>query len=96
MQFNLTGKHLDISDAMREHLEAMLNRIEAFAPAVTSAQVTLHTEKHEMLAEATLHVAGSKDIHGDGRHTDMYAAIDDLEDKLLKQLQKLKEKQEGH
>ncbi|SUO96942.1 ribosome hibernation-promoting factor, HPF/YfiA family [Suttonella ornithocola] len=96
MQFNLTGKHLDISDAMREHIDHMLSRIEQIHAGVTSAQVTLQIEKHEKIAEATLHVANGKDIHGDARHTDMYAAIDGLEEKLIKQLQKLKEKAESH
>lgn len=94
MQFNLTGKHLDISPAMREYVAAILNRLGDTYHAVISAQVTLKIEKHEKIAEATLHVANDNDIHGNARHEDMYKAIDQLEDKLGKQLLRLKEKNE--
>ncbi len=96
MQFNITGKHLDVSDALREHVEAILGRLENTNHAVTSAQVTLQKEKHEMRADATLHVANSGEVHGDAKHEDMYAALDKLEEKLVRQLQKLKEKAEQH
>ncbi len=96
MQYNITGKHLDISPALREHVETMLGRLEHFNNSVTSAQVTLQLEKHEKLAEATLRVANGKDIHGDARHEDMYQAVNLLEEKLERQLQKLKEKSESH
>lgn len=96
MQFNITGKHLDISDALREQVEAMLTRLEQVNEHVTSAQVTLQVEKHEKLAEATLHIAGSKDAHGDARHEDMYQALSLLEEKLERQLQKIKNKAEAH
>lgn len=96
MQFNITGKHLDVSDALREHIEAMLKRLEQANEHITSAQVTLQLEKHEKIAEATLHVAGSKDVHGDARHEDMYQAVNLLEEKLERQLHKLKDKSEAH
>ncbi len=95
MQFNLTGKHLDISLAMREYVEEILEQLGNTYHLITSAQVTLQIEKHEKIAEATLRIANDNDIHGDARHTDMYAAIDQLADKLEKQLLRLKEKHEA-
>ena len=95
MQFNLTGKHLDISPAMREYVEEILDRLGDTHHLITSAQVTLQIEKHEKIAEATLRIANGNDIHGDARHADMYAAIDQLADKLEKQLLRLKEKHEA-
>lgn len=95
MQFNLTGKHLDISPALREYVASILDRLGDTYHTVISAQVTLKIEKHEKIAEATLHVVNDNDIHGNARHEDMYAAIDQLQDKLEKQLIRLKEKNEG-
>lgn len=96
MQYNITGKHLDISDAMRAEIDTMLNRLAQTHQGVTSAQVTLSIEKHEKIAEATLRVANSKDAYAEARHADMYQAIHLLEEKLQKQLQKNKEKSEAH
>lgn len=95
MQFNLTGKHLDISPALRDYVAGILERLGGTYHAITSAQVTLQIEKHEKIAEATLRIASGNDIHGNARHEDMYAAIDQLRDKLEKQLLRLKEKNEG-
>lgn len=94
MQYNITGKHIDISGAMRGQIDAMIRRFDDGQPEVTSAQVTLSIEKHEKIAEATLRVANGKDVHADARHTDMYQAISLLEEKLEKQLYKIKEKYE--
>lgn len=92
MQFNLTGKHLDISDTMREAVSTMLERLEKRYPMVSSANVILHTERHEKIADATLQVSGFADIHGSCRHEDMYHALKLLEEVLDKQLLKTKEK----
>lgn len=96
MQFNITGKHLEITPAMHEAIDQMLQELESNHPHITSAQVTLQTQKHEKIAEATLSVAGHSNIHGNARHDDMYVAIDQLKDKLSTQLHKIKEKQETH
>jgi putative sigma-54 modulation protein len=48
-------------------------------------------EKLKQKIEATLHIPGSE-VVANAEHTDMYAAIDSLTDKLDKQLKKHKEK----
>ena len=59
-------------------------------------QITLRAENHLKFAEATLHLASGKTIHGDASHEDMYAAIDLLADVLDKQIRKHKEKISEH
>lgn len=93
MQFNLTGKHLEITPALREYVDNMLSQLDNMSQLITSAQVTLLIEKHESIAEATLGIANNATVHGDAKHEDMYAAIDLLGQKLEKQVQKIKEKQ---
>ena len=46
-------------------------------------------------AETTLHITGSK-IHAMSENDDMYAAIDDMIDKLDRQVRKHKEKLTDH
>ncbi len=48
-------------------------------------------EKLKQKIEATLHIPGNE-VVANAEHTDMYAAIDALTDKLDKQLKKHKEK----
>ena len=94
MNYNITGKHLDISDAVRSYVEEKLGKLEI--QQITSAQITLRAENHLKFAEATLHLASCKTIHGDASHEDMYAAIDLLADVLDKQIRKHKEKISEH
>ena len=94
MNYNITGKHLDISDAVRSYVEEKLGKLEM--QQITSTQITLRAENHLKIAEATLHLASGKTIHGDAAHEDMYAAIDLLADVLDKQIRKHKEKSSEH
>ncbi|MBR1375680.1 MAG: ribosome-associated translation inhibitor RaiA [Cardiobacteriaceae bacterium] len=95
MQFNLTGKHLDISDAMREQVGVILDKLAQRHPQVNNAQVTLQTEKHEKIVDATLHLEHGGSIHGTARHDDMYQALNLLEDVLEKQLRRSKGRAEA-
>ena len=73
MNYNITGKHLDISDAVRSYVEEKLGKLEI--QQITSAQITLRAENHLKFAEATLHLASGKTIHGDASHEDMYVLL---------------------
>ena len=70
MNYNITGKHLDISDAVRSYVEEKLGKLEM--QQITSTQITLRAENHLKIAEATLHLASGKTIHGDAAHEDIY------------------------
>ncbi len=57
--------------------------------------MVLTVEKQRHRAEATIHVSGN-DLFADAVEGDMYAAIDDLSDKLDRQVIKHKEKNSDH
>lgn len=95
MNFNITGRHVEITDALREYVSQKLDRIEGHYDKITSVNVILTVEKLQQKAEATLHVAGN-DIHANSAHEDMYAAIDDLADKLDRQVRRYKSKLTDH
>ena len=85
MQYNLTGKHLDISDALKAYVSEKMERIDERDGEITSAQITLGTDRHLKTAEATLHVRSGQTLHADAEHSDMYHAVDLLVEKLSKQ-----------
>ncbi len=91
MQLNLTGHHVEITDALRTYVEEKIQRIERHFDHVTNIHVVLSVEKLQQRAEATLHVSGG-DIFADDTQEDMYAAIDGLVTKLDRQVLKHKEK----
>ncbi|MBT8428892.1 MAG: ribosome-associated translation inhibitor RaiA [Gammaproteobacteria bacterium] len=95
MQVNLTGHHVDITDALRAYVDEKIARLERHFDHVTNVHVILSVEKLVKKAEATVHIAGA-DVFADSTHEDMYAAIDSLVDKLDRQVLKHKEKMKKH
>ncbi|HXH04737.1 MAG TPA: ribosome-associated translation inhibitor RaiA [Candidatus Competibacteraceae bacterium] len=91
MQINLTGHHVEITQALNNYVHDKLDRIERHFENVTSIHVILSVEKLRHKAEATVHVANN-DIFADAVDEDMYAAIDALMDKIDRQIKKHKEK----
>jgi putative sigma-54 modulation protein len=95
MQINISGRHVEVTDSMREYVTTKLERLTHHHDRITSTQVILSVDKLIQKAEATLHISG-KDVHADASHEDLYAAIDSLVDKLDRQLIKHKEKMRSH
>ncbi len=95
MQINLTARHLDITDAIRNYVQSKFERLERHFDHMTNVHVILSVEKLSQKAEASFHVSGH-DVYADSEHEDMYAAIDGLIDKLDRQVLKHKEKMKNH
>ncbi|MCB1668794.1 MAG: ribosome-associated translation inhibitor RaiA [Porticoccaceae bacterium] len=94
MQLNISGHHLDITDAINDYVVNKLSRLERHHDRITSTNVILSVDKLIQKAEATVHVSGGE-FFANAEHEDLYAAIDDLTDKLDRQLIKHKEKNRG-
>lgn len=95
MQVNITGNHIELTDALRDYVTQKLTRLERHHDSITNVRVTLSIEKERQQAAATLHASGT-DLHGTAEQDDMYAAIDALADKLDRQLIRHKEKTQAH
>ncbi|MAT52800.1 MAG: ribosomal subunit interface protein [Porticoccaceae bacterium] len=95
MQLTISGHHLDITDSIRDYVNTKLSRLTKHHDHITSTSVILSVEKLVQKAEATVHVSGGE-LFADAQHEDLYAAIDQLTDKLDRQLIKHKEKHRGH
>ena len=91
MQLNITGHHVDLTDSLKEYVSTKLEKLERHFDHISNVQVTLSVQKLRQIAEATLHISGT-DIHATAEQEDMYAAIDQLIDKLDRQILKHKEK----
>lgn len=94
MQLNISGHHVEMTDALKDYVEDKLSKLTRHFDNITSGQVTLTVEKERQKAEAIIHLSG-QDIHASSEHDDMYAAIDLLSDKLDRQVVKYKEKKQA-
>ena len=95
MHINLTGHHVDVTEALKGYVDNKFERLARHFDHVINAHVILSVEKLAQKAEATLHVNGGK-LFADSVHEDMYAAIDTLADKLDRQILRHKEKKSNH
>jgi len=95
MNLNVSGHHIDLTDALRNYVYDKMQRIERHFDHVIDGEIVLEVEKLRHKAEATLKVSGST-LHAEAVASDMYAAIDLMIDKLDRQTRKYKEKVRDH
>lgn len=95
MQLTVSGHHIEITDALRDHVSEKFRKLQRHIERITNIDVTLIVEKAMHNAEANLHVSGA-DLFASAENEDMYAAIDALADKLDRQISKHKGKHRGH
>jgi putative sigma-54 modulation protein len=95
MQINLTGRHVEITDSLRDYVHGKFSKLERHFDHINNVHVILNVEKLAQIAEATLHLNGGE-VFATSEHQDMYAAIDSLIDKLDRQVIRHKEKVKSH
>ncbi|MDR9432298.1 MAG: ribosome-associated translation inhibitor RaiA [Spiribacter sp.] len=95
MKIDISGHHVDITDALRNYVNEKCQRLERHFDNVVDIHVILTVEKSEQKAEATMALSGTR-IFADASANEMYAAIDALVDKLDRQVVKHKEKRSDH
>ncbi|MGB1236801.1 MAG: ribosome hibernation-promoting factor, HPF/YfiA family [Pseudomonadales bacterium] len=95
MQINVTGHHVDLTEALTEYVHNKFAKLERHFDHITNVQVTLSLEKTRHKAEADLHLVG-KEVFASDEQDNMYAAIDCLVDKLDRQVIRHKEKIKSH
>jgi putative sigma-54 modulation protein len=91
MQLNISGHHVDVTDALKSYTSEKLSKLERHFDHITNVHVVLSVEKSRQRAEATIHASGAE-LFAEADSEDMYAAIDLLTDKLDRQVLKHKEK----
>jgi putative sigma-54 modulation protein len=95
MQLNITFRHLDPIDSLKNYAREKVERVNKYLDKATEAHVTLSVERHLHHADISIH-SGSFLLRGREKSEDMYASIDLAMDKIEKQLKRYKEKLKHH
>ena len=95
MHIDITGQHIDITEALRACVEDKLGKLERHCARISKIHVVLTVEKERHKAEATCHM-GHHDLFAMDEEDDMYKAIDKLVLKLDRQLLKYRQKDTSH
>ena len=89
MKLTVRGKNLEVTAALREYIEKRAEKLSRYFETPVTVQVVLSVEKEERKVEMTCFVE-SVVLRGVESHTDMYAAIDLVVDKIIRQIHKHK------
>jgi putative sigma-54 modulation protein len=100
MNLTISGHHLEVTPALREYVLTKLDRVTRHFDQVVDVNVLLTVEnlkekERRQKAEVTLHVKG-RDIFVEQANEDLYAAIDQLMDKLDRQVVRHKDRLQDH
>ncbi len=95
IQLDITGRHVEITPALRNFAEEKLAKLERLLDGPIEAHVVLGIEKHRHFAE--IQVKSKTGIFSGHQETDdLYASIREVTDKLERQALKHKEKMQDH
>ena len=92
MRFNIHGKNIEVTDAIRGYVESKIGRLDKyFKDTDFEAVVNLRVRGKEQIVEVTI-PASKMVLRAEEKHTDLYAAVDLVSDKLERQIRKNKTK----
>ncbi len=91
MRINVTFRHVDSSDALREYAEQRLKKLKKYIDGPMDVNVVLSVEKFRNTAEVVISGDGVRAAAKEVQE-DMKAAIDLVSDKIEKQLKRYREK----
>lgn len=94
MVINITSKQMEITQAIRNHVEDRLKKLEKWQAQLISPHIILSKEPKTFVADATINTPNGP-LVASAKHEDMYAAINELINKLERQLNKIQHKGEA-
>ena len=91
MNIKITGKNIEVTDAMKDYIEKRLERLEKFEGKNTEVNVVCSVEKDDQIVEIQINHNGEF-LRVEERNSDLYASVDLALDRAERQLRKEKEK----
>ena len=96
MQVHITGRHVEITDGIREHVYAKLNRSLNGLTRIQDVQVVLELQKRTHTAEIVAQGKNHIHVEAESSSENMYTSIDEAIEKAERQLRKLRDKVQEH
>ncbi|OSN03294.1 ribosome-associated translation inhibitor RaiA [Lonsdalea iberica] len=94
MAINITSKQMDITPAIRKHVEDRLTKLDKWQTSLINPHIILSKEPKGFVADATIGTPNGP-LVASAKHEDMYAAVNELIAKLERQLNKVQHKGEA-
>ena len=93
MQITVSGRDFEVTDAIRSFAHDKAGKLTRYFERISRTEVVLgRRDNHTYDVELIAHVDGHEHFVAHGQHEDLYAAIDDAETKIERQLRNHKAK----
>ncbi|MBI4577419.1 MAG: ribosome-associated translation inhibitor RaiA [Planctomycetes bacterium] len=96
MNITISGRHVEVSSAMRDFVEEKVERLERYLNRIRKIDVVMSVEAGKSTVELIVSTKRGQNLVAQAGHDDMYAAMDLVLDKVERQLTKVKEKLKSH
>ena len=96
MGIEITSRHADITDAVRDHVSARMEKLQAEFPNIENIHVILSMERFLNVAEIVIQARRHLRLEVRESLSDMYAAIDAAANDMEKRLRKAMDKRHDH
>src|SRR5699024_4283841 len=93
MKYNIRGENIEVTDSIREYVEKKIGKLNRYfdTTPTSDVHVNLSVYNEEQQIEVTIPMTDLL-LRAEEQHTDLYAAIDLVVDKLERQIRKYKTK----
>ena len=97
MSLRISGKNLDIGEAMRVHVQERITAVVGrYFDGGLNGHVVVEREGSGFRADCTLHLASGITIAADGKGQEAYASFDQAAERIEKRMRRYKSRQKDH
>ena len=91
MQIAVTFRHREPDEGVKDYVKEKVGKLEKYIGSPQEIHVVLATEKFRQIAEITV-ISDGVTLNSEGRDSDLYAAIDQMVEKMERQVRERREK----
>ncbi len=97
MRYQISGKQIDIGEALQTHVKAELGEVvDKYAQRPTDVTIVFSRVAHEFICEAVIHLSTGLNAQATGHAAEIYAAFESCREKMDKQLRRYKRRLRSH
>ena len=96
MEVRITSRRSTLPKALRDRTQELLSRLNKYGAPVSVVEVIFDEEKHSKKIEGILHIDRSDPIVASGEGDDFNEALSQVNDRLGRQLRKLRKQVTDH
>jgi ribosomal subunit interface protein len=97
MRIQVSGKQIDVGDALRTHVEDRLtDAVVKYFDRPVEAIITFSRDRHEFIADSSVHLPTGITVQAKAKADEIYASFDVAVERMEKQLRRYKRRLKDH